>query len=89
MKLVIATLIIKDKTSAVFVYVQTYLCTFPSPAKTLIVITSREYSLCKERYNCTTDLLFSWFGFNQTRKNVKKLYITKQWNLPPIKPEVQ
>ena len=27
-------------------------------------------SLCKWKYNCTTDLLFGWFGFNQTSKYV-------------------
>ena len=29
-----------------------------------------EQLLCKGKYHCTTDLLFDWFGFNETIKSV-------------------
>ena len=32
--------------------------------------TENNHLLCKGKYHCMTDLLFEWFGFNQTSKYV-------------------
>ena len=36
--------------------------------------------LCKGKYHCMTDLLFDWFGFDQTSQTVVHSMQAKQWN---------
>ena len=45
-----------------------------------IDLTANLYSLYKENYHCATDLLFDWFGFNQTSKFAHKFNVTKLLN---------
>ena len=33
-------------------------------------VAENTHLLCKEKYHCTADLLFDWFGFDQTSKYV-------------------
>ena len=59
-------------------------------AEKLKVVVENTRLLCKGKYHCTPDLLFGWFGFNQTCKfvsNHRALYNRRNFLLcviPPI-----